>query len=1067
MPDVYVLRKTADAALPTADPMRRRQAQTQLDALEAFWSEWFKAETGQFKAAFQSFASTDAFEQQLELLLRQWLETHGLLGPRLAWPKEKGSPFPGLAVFEAEQAAVFFGRDRAIEDARRRLTAAAERGTPFLLIVGASGAGKSSLARAGLIPRLTTPGVVASVDLWRVARMKPGEGQGGPLAALANALIASLPELAQGDFPTPDALADHLGRGGPAAAQPIVRALNRAAETEQSRRHADAALRPALVLLVDQCEELFAHGVNEADRTAFGACLQQLVDTGDVWCVATLRADLYEPLLKEPLLKALKESGASLDLGPPGAAELAEIVRGPAAAAGLAFEPDAGKGALDERLLADAKTADSLPLLQFTLRRLFEERVDAAGKATLTHAAYDALGGLHGAIAAEAERAVAGLAAASLDALPRLLRRLAEPAREASTLTLRDAPRAEVTADAAEAALVEALLAARILIARTDAGRMSDGAAGARRRAGELATGRGRRAGEPRLLPGARRGRGRAAAVGPARPPEGPADPAGVPLAEAVKLCADFGPELPDPLTAYVTASRRRAQPRQRLVAAAAVFFLGLAVAATGAGVHGPTGAARRRRARQGRQNFQIAKRTAERVVFDIAQGLRNVQGLSAEAVRKILETAQAAFDQLAASAPDDLDLQRSRSVMLNEFGDTYLTLGDLDAALKAYRDSLAIARAPRRRRSQQHAVAARSVGVVRARSATCWWRRASSTRRSRPTATASPSRAPRRRRSAATRSGSAICRCRTTRSATCWWRRASSTRRSRPTATASPSPSASPPPIRSNTQWQRDLSVSYDKVGNVLVAQGKLDEALKAYRDSLAIVERLAAADPQQHAVAARSVGVVRQGRRRAGGAGQARRGAQGLPRQPRHPRAPRRRRSQQYAVAARPVGVVRQGRRRAGGAGQARRGAQGLPRQPRHPRAPRRRRSQQYAVAARSVGVVQQGRRRAGGAGQARRGAQGLPRQPRHPRAPRRRRSAAIRSGSATLPSAMASSPPSTRRHGDIAQALAELRKGRDIMAALVAIAPDHAQWKNDLAWFDQQIARLEALARDGGRN
>ena len=56
---------------------------------------------------------------------------------------------------------MFFGRDRAIDEARRRLAAAAEHGTPFLLIVGASGSGKSSLARAGLIPRLTTPGVVA------------------------------------------------------------------------------------------------------------------------------------------------------------------------------------------------------------------------------------------------------------------------------------------------------------------------------------------------------------------------------------------------------------------------------------------------------------------------------------------------------------------------------------------------------------------------------------------------------------------------------------------------------------------------------------------------------------------------------------------------------------------------------------------------------------------------------------------------------------------------------------------------------------------------------------------
>ena len=55
-----------------------------------------------------------------------------------------------------------------------------------------------------------------------------------------------------------------------------------------------------------------------------------------------------------------------------------------------------------------------------------------------------------------------------------------------------------------------------------------------------------------------------------------------------------------------------------------------------------------------------------------------------------------------------------------------------------------------------------------------------------------------------------------------------------------------------------------------MLVAQGNLAEALKSYRDGLAIRERLAKADPQQRRLAARSVGVVQQGRRRAGGAGQ-----------------------------------------------------------------------------------------------------------------------------------------------------------------------------------------------------
>src|SRR5215472_7288747 len=260
VPDVYVFRKTADAILPMADAERRRQAQTQLDALEAFWSEWFRSEQGAFKAAFQNFPSTDAFEQQVELLLRQWLETRDFLGPRIGWPKERGSPFPGLAPFEAEHAAVFFGRDRVIDEARRRLVGAAEHGSAFLLIVGASGSGKSSLARAGLIPRLTTPGVVASVDLWRVALMKPGEGQAGPLLALAAALLAAraLPELVQGDYPTVANLADNPRRGGTASVQPITSALARVADDNQRERHADQAPKPVLVLLVDQFEELYA-----------------------------------------------------------------------------------------------------------------------------------------------------------------------------------------------------------------------------------------------------------------------------------------------------------------------------------------------------------------------------------------------------------------------------------------------------------------------------------------------------------------------------------------------------------------------------------------------------------------------------------------------------------------------------------------------------------------------------------------------------------------------------------------------------------------------------------------
>src|SRR5262249_27671320 len=91
-------------------------------------------------------------------------------------------------------------------------------------------------------------------------------------------------------------------------------------------------------------------------------------------------------------------------------------------------------------------------------------------------------------------------------------------------------------------------------------------------------------------------------------------------------------------------------------------------------------------------RSFKLAQKTAESLVFDIAQGLRNVQGMSAQTVRKILETAKRTFEQLAASAPDDLALQRSRGAMLNEFGSTYYDLGDLEAALNSFRGAVVIA---------------------------------------------------------------------------------------------------------------------------------------------------------------------------------------------------------------------------------------------------------------------------------------------------------------------------------------------------------------------------------------
>ena len=184
--------------LEIEDPTRER-VEREWAALRAFFQTWFVTSQGQFIAALNQYASEDQFERQLETLLRKWLADKVADGRVVPWPAAKGSPFRGLSVFGAKHASVFFGRSGDVRKAGDLWRDAARRGTPFLLIVGASGAGKSSMARAGLLPRITTPGVVAGVDVWRVATLRPSDSPDGPFAALAMALLQREADLPHGD----------------------------------------------------------------------------------------------------------------------------------------------------------------------------------------------------------------------------------------------------------------------------------------------------------------------------------------------------------------------------------------------------------------------------------------------------------------------------------------------------------------------------------------------------------------------------------------------------------------------------------------------------------------------------------------------------------------------------------------------------------------------------------------------------------------------------------------------------------------------------------------------------
>ena len=280
VPDVYVFRYSEPPTVKLDDEATNQLVSEQWNRLKSFFKTWFQTQDGKFKLAFHSFQSTDQFETEIEKLLRTWLEEKVLKGRSVLWPIDtKGSPFRGLAAFGAKHAPVFFGRSRDITKAVDALKDAGTRATPFLLIVGASGSGKSSLALAGLVPRLTAPGVVPAVDLWRVAVMRPGEHEGGPVAALAARLfdtasdnedecpLAALPEMASSDYATPAELAKLLAHADDSCAKPILKALDRIAAEASQKSGYDRPVRADLLLVIDQLDELFASEVSEAERT--------------------------------------------------------------------------------------------------------------------------------------------------------------------------------------------------------------------------------------------------------------------------------------------------------------------------------------------------------------------------------------------------------------------------------------------------------------------------------------------------------------------------------------------------------------------------------------------------------------------------------------------------------------------------------------------------------------------------------------------------------------------------------------------------------------------------------
>ncbi|MFO1428602.1 MAG: TIR domain-containing protein [Candidatus Competibacteraceae bacterium] len=302
-------------------------------------------------------------------------------------------PYPGLLAFQEEDAAIFFGRGEEILKTLETLETLRRQGRDaarFVLLLGASGSGKSSLARAGVIPRLHK-----QPTAW--LPVPPFRPQEDPFEELAMALSTAFNR-----YGVPrawDALRTELHRAA------VQNPVDGRVLLDLARELAIAAKQPeaTVLLTIDQTEELFGYSPPDT-ATRFLRLLRATLETADrrLLTLATMRSDFLVEFQNHPSLQ--DRSGEythhfryqAVPVDPMPLRNFPAVIEGPARLAGLQLEQG-----LVEAMVRDTGTRDALPLLAFTLRRLYE-RYGQDGRLTIGE--YEALGGLEGAIREEAER---------------------------------------------------------------------------------------------------------------------------------------------------------------------------------------------------------------------------------------------------------------------------------------------------------------------------------------------------------------------------------------------------------------------------------------------------------------------------------------------------------------------------------------------------------------------------------------------------------------------------------------------------------------------------------------
>jgi formylglycine-generating enzyme required for sulfatase activity len=306
--------------------------------------------------------------------------------------KLRPMPFPGLSSFgdDDADAALFYGRSREIAHVLEELRKVrAERDLRPLVILGASGAGKSSLLKAGIIPRLRR-----EAPAWLPLRaFRPGAD---PLLNFAEAWALTFR-----DFKVSEAhgvIRDRLMDVWSKAER--VDVLEAALEAEgQALRNVAGRPNASILISVDQAEEM-ARADDKSSEALADYLRAALRTTRSPWQLAfTIRTDSFPELQSHRRFQNLEARGYDLRALP--VFRFDSVIEEPAKRYGVEVDT-----VLVDALMDDAPKEDALPLLAFALQRLWRQYA-ASGK--LTKDNYDKVGGLKGLIDDAAERALRGL----------------------------------------------------------------------------------------------------------------------------------------------------------------------------------------------------------------------------------------------------------------------------------------------------------------------------------------------------------------------------------------------------------------------------------------------------------------------------------------------------------------------------------------------------------------------------------------------------------------------------------------------------------------------------------